>query len=207
MTRAIDMVLLLIVVVFVINGIRRKAFAELIGFAGFVLAVSVALFIMEVASPAFAEAVTLRPEMAMALLFTLGFVVVLFLYKFIENWLVEHITLNMPAWLDRSLGSLFGFFKGSFIAGLLALFLSMIPAGPAIQQDLATSRVMPVAESIFVALYETIIWPIPTTTGLVQTLENTAEAFGVEKFNNRYLYTLRDLGSLKVEGWMETAKK
>ncbi len=207
MTRAIDMVLLLIVVVFVINGIRRKAFAELIGFAGFVLAVSIALFIMEVASPAFAEAVTLRPEMAMALLFTLGFVVVLFLYKFIENWLVEHITLNMPAWLDRSLGSLFGFFKGSFIAGLLALFLSMIPAGPAIQQDLTTSRVMPVAESIFVALYETIIWPIPTMTGLVQTLENTAEAFGVEKFNNRYLYTLRDLGSLKVEGWMETAKK
>ncbi len=207
MARAFDIFLVVILVAFMLNGLRRKAFAEMVGFAAWVPAVAVALRVQLAIGPAFSRAVVLRPEMTIALIFTLVFVIILFIYKFLENWLVQHISLKIPPWMDRSTGVVVGFFKGSFIAGLLAVFLSMIPAGPAFQRDVASSRLIPVAEGVFTALYDTAVRPVPVVPDLVGTLESTAEAFGIENINNRYLYTLRDLGSLKVERWLETAKK
>ncbi len=203
----LDLILIFVLIAFVYKGYKKRFFKEFVGLIGMVIAMVTGLAATSFLAPNLFNSTKLTFGASLALAFTLAFLFVRFLYRLFEKWLYKHAKFEMTDKLDQSLGLVIGAIKGILVAGVLAVFLQMIPMGSNLDMQMQNSTLLTTAEKTGTALFDKIRTFVPGSSNFVVYLENAALKANPQRIEERTLQVLKDLNSEKVDQWTNSNAK
>ncbi|HDL19583.1 MAG TPA: CvpA family protein [Bacteroidetes bacterium] len=124
-----DLVILAVLAIFVFNGFRCGFLREIAGLIGIVVAFILAVRFMNDLSVIASYYLGMSPRVAVAVTAVAIFIFVLIAFILLSKILRKLMELATLGWIDRLLGSLLGLLKGGLIVSILALIISLVPAG------------------------------------------------------------------------------
>lgn len=122
-----DIILTVIIGFFLIKGLFRGLIIEVFTLLGLVFAYIVATKEMNFAAMGISRLIDLPPALLMFLSFSLIFLLIVIVARIFAGALERLIRKTPATWLNHGAGGLFGLFKGTLIASLLALLTSILP--------------------------------------------------------------------------------
>ncbi len=123
----IDMIILIIVGFFCVKGFFRGMILEIFTLVGLLIAYIIALREMSTVAHLVNQIISVPLIIANSLGFLLIFILILLLFRWIAAVLRRIVKWSFLGWVDRGGGMALGIFKGTLIASLLALLISLIP--------------------------------------------------------------------------------
>ena len=124
-----DFVIIIILGIFIFNGFRKGFLREIAGLVGIIIAFILAVRLMDDFSVIMSHYVGLSPRVAVIVTAVVIFILVVVLFILTAKILRKLMELATLGWIDRLLGSSLGLLKGVIIVSVLALILSLLPAG------------------------------------------------------------------------------
>ena len=124
-----DFVIIIILGIFIFNGFRKGFLREIAGLFGIIIAFILAVRLMDDFSVVISHYLGLSPRVAVIVTAAAIFILVIVAFILAAKILRKLMELATLGWIDRVLGSSLGLLKGVIIVSVLALILSLIPAG------------------------------------------------------------------------------
>lgn len=123
----IDMVILVILLLFMIKGLFRGLIIEVFTLAGLVVGYFAALKGFSIVTAWIDSVIRLPALLVTTLSFLIIFIGIIIVFRVAAGQLKKFAKWTLLGWVDSLGGGLFGIFKGTLIASLLALLFSLIP--------------------------------------------------------------------------------
>jgi membrane protein required for colicin V production len=199
----LDIILVIVLIYFAAKGFRKGFFHELVGFVGVLIALALALRMLEPVAPVVGNLFDISAGKSAVIVFFIVFTSVLFILKYAESWVHKHANLKLADALNKAIGGILGLAKGAVVASLLALLLSLNPFTNVVQQQVEKSPVPRAVEGISPFIYDQVRAFIPGKKRFVTYLEDLAGKFKNEQVDKSLLDLLLDLGSEKIDTWQE----
>jgi len=135
----VDIIILIFLLINIIVGIKRGIIRGIVNLIGIVLAIFLAIFWYQEIGEHIGLLVNISREMANIIGFTLIFLSICLLAKLVEVLLKKIFSLLLISWIDHLGGALFGLIRGSFVIGIILIFMSFIPLPVFLKEQLKNS--------------------------------------------------------------------
>lgn len=123
----LDLLIALLLVYFVLKGLKRGLVREALGLVGVVIAFVVATVKMNNGVSLISKYVSIPSQVATAISFIFIFVAVLLIFWIVAELVRGLLSVSFLGWVDKLGGVILGLFKGSLIASLILLFIPLLP--------------------------------------------------------------------------------
>jgi membrane protein required for colicin V production len=153
----VDIILGLIIISFTGLGIYRGILREALSLAGLAIGVFAGFKLYEVVGWHLEGFLGAGPGVANLIAFLGIFGIILGVFAYLGYLLKKAAEKVFVAWLDRTLGGIFGAIKGTLISSVVALVLALFPFTSALEDALNSSVIGPHVVKIAPALYGTIM--------------------------------------------------
>ncbi|MCP4230099.1 MAG: CvpA family protein [bacterium] len=153
----VDIILGLIIVSFAGLGIYRGILREALSLAGLAIGVFAGFKLYEVVGWHLEGFLKAGPGVANLIAFLGIFAVILGIFAYLGHLLKKAAEKVFVAWLDRTLGGIFGAVKGTLISSVVALVLALFPFTSALEDALNSSVIGPHVVKIAPAIYGTVM--------------------------------------------------
>ena len=203
----LDVLLLGLLGYFMYTGFQNGLFKEFVAISALIIACVFAAESLAVVVPVVAGASLLSPSASVIVVFLLLFFGVLFLLKYLQDWIHQRAKLQFGDKPDKFVAAFIGICKGILIGGLFSIFLSLMPISGSIANQVSQSGLHPRMIRGAQTIYNAATLLIPGSLSLEGNLEQTADQVGTDRFSSNFHSLLRDLGSNKASTWQRKAKK
>lgn len=203
----LDIALVVVLLYFAAKGFRKGFFHELVGFIGVLFALALSLRALEPLAPAVSDLFGLSAGKSAVLVFFFVFSSILFVLKYAETWVHKHATLRLADALNKAVGGVLGLAKGTTVASLIALLLTLSPFTLVLKNQVETSKMHRIVEGIAPFIYDQIRAFIPGNKRFVGFLEDVASQYKSAEVDSSMMNLLLDLGSDKAGKWLENTDK
>jgi len=135
--------------------------------------------------------------------FILIFVLIIILFRFIAGRIKEFFKWTFLGWVDRGGGFLIGLLKGSLIASLLVLLISIIPFSERVKAEQEQSYLFLPVRSIAPAVFNIIKKAYPKTENFYQEVKQglTAESQkAVDNIISNQVKSIEEKAQKKISG-------
>jgi membrane protein required for colicin V production len=122
-----DGIILLLLGLFAVRGLIKGIILEVLTLLGVITAYFIATREMSTLATGIGKGIELPPATLTTLSFTIIFVVVFILVRLIAGAISKLIKKSPVGWLDRGGGFCLGMLKGTIIASLIAILVSLFP--------------------------------------------------------------------------------
>ncbi len=153
----VDIILGVIILSFTGLGIYRGILREALSLAGLVIGVFAGFKLYEVVGWHLEGFLGAGPGVANLAAFLGIFFVILGIFAYLGYLLKKAAEKVFVAWLDRTLGGVFGAIKGTLISSVVALVLALFPFTSALEEALNSSVIGPHVVKIAPAIYGTVM--------------------------------------------------
>lgn len=153
----VDIVLGVIILSFTGLGIYRGILREALSLAGLVIGVFAGFKLYEAVGWHLEGFLGAAPGVANLVAFLGIFGVILGVFAYLGYLLKKAAEKVFVAWLDRTLGGVFGAIKGTLISSVVALVLALFPFTSALEDALNSSVIGPHVVKIAPAIYGTVM--------------------------------------------------
>ncbi len=171
---AFDAVILGLVVVFLIRGVIRGFLQETLGLLGLVLAVLLSVRFLDSVTSVLSGFIALNPSIVSAISFVLIFVTVIVAVRIVIAALRGVLRAASLTWVDRLGGGVVGAIKGSILAGVFALLVSVLPLASSLAQLRSESVLVEPFRGVLPLTFDLVrrLWP-----GTKQFVDELGETF------------------------------
>jgi len=118
-----DFVILIILGIFVFNGVRKGFLREVAGLVGIVIAFILAVRFMDDLSVIFTYFLGLSPRIAVVVTAIVIFILVVVAFVLMAKVVRKLMELATLGWIDRLMGAMLGLLKGVIIVSIVTLIL------------------------------------------------------------------------------------
>lgn len=153
----VDIVLGLVIVSFIALGVYRGIIREALSLAGMVIGIFAGFKLYEVVGWHLEGFLGAGPGIANLAAFLGIFVIILAVFAYLGHLLKKGAEKVFIAWLDRTMGGIFGAAKGLIISSVIALILALFPFTDKLENDLQSSVIGPHIVKIGPAIYGTVM--------------------------------------------------
>ncbi len=136
----VDYFILAVIAYFLIRGLLRGFFSEVLGFIGVIAALICATKYMSNLAVWIDRLLDIPSVVVTVLSFVIIFFAVVFAFQFLAHLLERFFKRANLGWLEKLGGAGFGFLKGATIVSLLLLFISVVPFGTRLIKGLPQSK-------------------------------------------------------------------
>lgn len=173
-----DLIILLILGFFCVKGLFRGMVMEVLTFIGLLVGYLVALRIKSDITIIIQKWIHLPDIVINTISFLLIFMTIIILFRFIAGRIRQIFKWTFLGWVDKAGGLLIGLLKGSLIASLLILLISVIPLSGNIKKEQEKSLLFLPVRSIAPAVFNIIKSAFPKTEDFYQEVKQglTAES-------------------------------
>lgn len=189
----LDLIIILVVGFFVIKGLRRGFFQEILGLLGLVVALIVATKYTSNAAIWIDKFLDLPPVLVTLLGFLLIFFAIVFGVQLITHVLQRIARYSFLGWLEKLAGGIVGFLKGATIVSLLILFLFMIPFAKNLIPGRADSKLFYPAKNFAPKMFNLLIEVMPNSKSFYSELKESLENFSPKELGNHAQDFLKSL--------------
>lgn len=173
----IDIVILIILAIFCIRGLFRGILVEVLSLIGMIFAYIIALREMSTLSSFIAKYISLPDFVLSSFSFTIIFILVLIVARFLAKTISRLIRGTLVGWIDRLGGGVFGLIKGVIVASLALLLLALVPLPESIQAEQQHSVLDKSIRPVTAALFNWVIRVFPKSKDFY---EEVKEGFNKE---------------------------
>ncbi len=153
---SIDIAILLIVGFFAVKGLFRGLVIEVLTLAGLIAGYIAAITYMSSVSNMVGKFIHVPSFILSSISFFLIFIIVVAVVRWVAIGLKKIFKWYLIGWIDKTGGFFFGIFKGTVVASLIVLLLSLLPLPESIEKEKRSSflfePVSVVAPAIFNSL-------------------------------------------------------
>jgi len=153
----VDIILGVIILSFTGLGIYRGILREALSLAGLVIGVFAGFKLYEVIGFHLEGFLGAGPGAANLIAFLGIFSLILGIFAYLGYLLKKAAEKVFVAWLDRTLGGIFGAVKGTLISSVVALVLALFPFTSALEEALNSSVIGPHLVKVAPAIYGTVM--------------------------------------------------
>jgi membrane protein required for colicin V production len=157
MDLAITIVILLIVVFFLVDGVRRGLVRQLFEIVGLIAAFIAAYFIGHALAHHFEGSTRISYPVVLFFFSAVVFVAVVLVFHLMGLALQKIVDVTILSPVDRIGGGAFGVLKGVLFVSLLCVLLSGIPSAEGFRHRLASNRVASVVHPVLPRVYHFIM--------------------------------------------------
>jgi membrane protein required for colicin V production len=157
----VDYFILAVIAYFLIRGLLRGFFSEVLGFIGVIAALICATKYMSNLSVWIDRLLDIPPVVVTVLSFVIIFFAVVFAFQFLAHLFERFFKRAQLGWLEKLGGAGFGFLKGATIVSLLLLFISVVPFGTQLVSGLPQSKLNEPVRSFAPSLFNLIMEVVP----------------------------------------------
>jgi len=160
---SIDIILLVIVGFFCIKGLFRGMIIEVFTLVGMLVGYVIAVREMGTLAVWLGRSFHLPELVSSTLSFFVIFILILLLFRWIASGLRHFMRWTFIGWLDKGGGMVFGIFKGTLIASLLLLLITLIPRPREIREEEEESLLYQPVRSVAPAVFNFLKHTFPKT--------------------------------------------
>lgn len=160
---SIDIILLVVIGFFCIKGLFRGMIIEVFTLVGVLVGYVIALREMSTLAIWLRKSFHLPELVSSTLSFLVIFILILLLFRWIASVLRHLMRWTFIGWVDRGGGMIFGVFKGTLIASLLLLLITLIPRPRKIQEVEEESLLYQPVRSVAPAVFNFLKHTFPKT--------------------------------------------
>lgn len=165
---------------FVIKGLFRGFFQEVLGLVGLLFALILATKYMSNAAVWVDKFLNIPPALATILAFLLIFFGIIFGFQLLTHLLQKITRVSFLGWLEKLAGGIVGFLKGATIVSLLILFISMIPFAQKLIPGRADSKLFEPTKTFAPKVFNLLMEVIPGSKTFYSELKESLEKFSPE---------------------------
>ncbi|HEX9655097.1 MAG TPA: CvpA family protein [bacterium] len=173
----VDYIIIAVAGFFIVRGLIRGFFAEVLGLVGLVVALILATKFMSDLSAWIDRFIDIPAVIATILGFVVIFFCVILAFQFIAHMLERVFKSAMLGWLDKLGGAGVGFLKGATIVSLLLIFISLVPFGSRLVPGLPESRYYEPARNFAPKLFNLIMEVVPGSKSFYVEVKESLENF------------------------------
>jgi membrane protein required for colicin V production len=191
----LDLIILSIVGIFVIKGLFRGFFHEVLGLVGLLVGLIFATKYMSNAAVWVDEYLRIPPGLATLLGFLLIFLGIVFGFQLLAHILQKLSQVSLLGWLEKLGGGLVGFLKGATIISLLILFVSIIPFANQLIPGRADSKLFRPMKAFAPYLFDLLTEMVPDSKSFYAELKESLENFSpseLGKNTKQFLESFQD---------------
>jgi len=123
----IDYIIICIIIIFVLKGLFRGLIVEVIGLVGQLLSIVLAVKFMSNMSDFIGNYISMPAAFSTIIGFLTVFIASHMAFQFLGHILQRFVKYTFLGWLEKLAGGMVGFTKGSIIASLLVLLITIVP--------------------------------------------------------------------------------
>lgn len=176
----IDLIIVVALLFFIYKGYQRGFVEELLRIIGTLVALLVAIRYMSDISRVLIGSVSLPPTAAIIIAFTVVFVAVIYIFKYINQRLKKAIKFSLFKDFDKIAGGAVGLFKGAIIVSLFTMFLSLFSFSPFLKRHISESQLFDPMRQIAPLAYSAIKNFIPNSKNFIDEFEENF--YGMNKY-------------------------
>jgi len=169
----LDWVIVVSIAIFVFNGFRRGFLREVAGLLGIIIALLLAIRLLNDLSVIVAHYLGLSPQIAVVVTAILIFIGVLLFFILLAKLLRKLLDLANLGWIDRLLGSLLGLVKGAIILSILVLIISIMPLGATFTQQQNESVFFQPVRQVVPMVFNAIIRILPAASDFYSEMQQS----------------------------------
>ena len=173
----LDYIILAFVVYFLVKGLFRGFFQEVLGLAGLILALVFATKYMSNVAALIDELINIPPVLTTLLGFLLIFFCIIFATQLLIHTLQKITKYSLLGWMEKLAGGVVGFLKGATILSLLLLFLSMIPFSRNLIPGVKDSQLYAPTRNFAPKLFNLIMAIVPNSKSFYGEVKESLENF------------------------------
>ncbi|HHS13373.1 MAG TPA: CvpA family protein [bacterium] len=191
----IDITILVIIGFFAVKGLFKGVFLETFTLMGLLLGCVLALRGMGVPA-SFIQRIIAMPNLLAS---TLGFILILMgvvvLFRILGGIIKKLAHWSLLGWIDRAGGFIIGFFKGTLVASLLILLISLIPMSEELAAEQRNSLLYSPVKTVAPAVFNMVKRVVPRTKEFMEEIRETLDDTG------------RELGEQVLKEELESAQR
>lgn len=171
----LDIIILAVVAWFLVRGLWRGFFQEILGLVGLVVAMLLATKYMSNVAAWLDGALTLPSPLSTVLGFVTIFFTVVLGFQLLIHLLQRLSQVSHLRWFERAGGGLVGFLKGATIVSLALLFLSLVPLLNRILPDESDTLLVRPARSFAPAVFDVVTRFMPDSKSFYDEVLESAQ--------------------------------
>ena len=179
----LDIIIAVVVVYFIVLGVRKGIVTMFMGIAGFILALITATGLMSLFSGILQELTGMPKGLGYIISSILIFFFVLLVCRGITNIILKLFTITSTRWIDRVGGGIFGFCIGGLIVSALLIMLTFIPFSDRLLPGKENSLLYPCALNFFPAIYDNVVILKPSAKSFQEIVEDIINGDLLESVN------------------------
>ncbi len=207
----LDIIIAVVVVYFVVLGVRKGIVTMFMGIAGFILALITATGLMSLFSGILQDLTGMPKGFGYIVNFILIFFFVLLVCRGITNVILKLFTITSTRWIDRIGGGVFGFCIGGLIISGLLNVLTFIPFSDRLLPERENALLYPYALNFFPAIYDNIVILKPSAKSFQEIVEDIINGDILDTVNISHtergilhncastLFAFNDTGKLNID--------
>jgi len=172
----VDIIFGLILILFLIAGIRRGFIREAVGLVSLLLAFILGTTMAPIWSRIVVERFHFPPSVATVVVFILIFILVFILVRAVGNLLFKIVRATPLDLIDRLGGGLVGLVKGGLVISLILVFLGLFSLPLAIDQSLNDSTLTVPMKALAPAVYGLVQGAVPQMRSLGEVVGESVES-------------------------------
>lgn len=173
----LDFIILTIIGLFVIKGLFRGFFQEILGLVGLLVGLIFATKYMSNAALWIDKYLKIPPGLTTLLGFLLIFLGIVFGFQLLAHVLQKLSKFSLLGWLEKLGGGLVGFLKGATIISLLILFISIIPFASQLIPGRTDSKLFRPMKAFAPYMFDLLTETIPGSKSFYAELKESLENF------------------------------
>ncbi|MCG8607123.1 CvpA family protein [bacterium] len=173
----LDLIILGTIGFFLIKGLFRGFFREVLGLVGLIVALILATKYMSNVSVWIDSVIDVPPSAASLLAYLLIFFAVFIATQVLAHTLQRLFKYSMLGGLEKMAGGIVGFLKGATIISLLVLFISVIPFGRQFVPDTAGSVLFRPMQNFAPYVFNFLMTVIPNSKSFYDELKENFDNF------------------------------
>ncbi len=173
-----DLIILLILGIFCVKGLFKGMVLEIFTFIGLLIGYLVALRLKSDLSGLIQKFIHLPDMLVNTVAFLVIFMLIIILFRYIAGRIRQIVKWTFLGWVDRGGGLLIGLLKGSLIASLLVLLISIIPLSERVEKEQENSLLFSPISTVAPAVFNVIKTAFPKTEDFYREVKQglTAES-------------------------------
>ncbi len=173
----LDIIILGAIGFFLIKGLFRGFFREVLGFAGLIIALIFATKYMSNVSNWIDRVMDVPPSVASLLAYLLIFFCLFIAFQILAHVLQKLFKYSMLGGLEKLAGGVVGFLKGATIISLLVLFISILPFGRQLIPDTSGSVLFQPMQNFAPTMFNFLTTIVPNSKSFYEELMENFDNF------------------------------
>ncbi|NIR48577.1 CvpA family protein [candidate division KSB1 bacterium] len=180
----LDIIVVIFVGLFLIKGLIRGFFHEVLGLVGLLVALVLATKHMGLVATGINKVLSIPPALATTLGFLVIFFGVVMFFQLLIHFFQKLMRYSHLGWVEKTAGSLVGFLKGATIISLIFLLASVLPFGNSLIPHTDESKLYEPVRRFAPDVFNSIMKLIPNSKSFYTELKESVDKLSSSAVSN-----------------------